>query len=130
MNLKGRNKISPQFNMASMTDIVFLLLLFFMLTSTLVNTNALDLLLPKGEGKSRLNEPVSVSITKDEVYYINTDKIELDFIENKLTELLQGQENPTVSVRAEQGVKIENVVSVLDILSRNQIKAVLAVDAE
>jgi biopolymer transport protein ExbD len=53
MNLRGRNKVSAEFNMSSMTDIVFLLLIFFMLTSTMVTTNALDLVLPKAKGKTQ-----------------------------------------------------------------------------
>ncbi|MFO7673908.1 MAG: biopolymer transporter ExbD, partial [Lutibacter sp.] len=50
MDIRGRNKISPEFSMSSMTDIVFLLLIFFMITSTLVTTSALDILLPKASG--------------------------------------------------------------------------------
>ena len=56
MNIRGRNKVSPEFNMSSMTDIVFLLLIFFMLTSTMVTTNALDLVLPKAKGKTDSNK--------------------------------------------------------------------------
>ena len=67
MNFRGRNKVSPEFNMSSMTDIVFLLLIFFMLTSTLVTVNALDILLPKAQGKTENNKSVAVSITKVEV---------------------------------------------------------------
>ena len=52
MNIKGRNKVTPEFNMASMTDIVFLLLIFFMIASTLVSTNAIDIVLPKASGKT------------------------------------------------------------------------------
>jgi biopolymer transport protein ExbD len=54
MNLRGRNKVSAEFNMSSMTDIVFLLLIFFMLTSTMVTTNALDLVLPKAKKRKRV----------------------------------------------------------------------------
>ena len=64
MNLRGRNRVSPEFNMSSMTDIVFLLLIFFMLTSTMVTTNALDLVLPKAKGKTDSNKSISVSINK------------------------------------------------------------------
>ncbi len=64
MNIRGRNKITPEFNMSSMTDIVFLLLIFFMLASTLVTTNAIDILLPKAAGKTENKKAVSVSIKK------------------------------------------------------------------
>ena len=65
MNIKGRNKISPNFNMSSMTDIVFLLLIFFMLTSTPVSPNALKLLLPNSKAKTLEKKNISISITKD-----------------------------------------------------------------
>lgn len=71
MNLRGRNKITPEFNMSSMTDIVFLLLIFFMIASTLVTTNAIDILLPKASGKTENKKSVSVSIKKDLTFYID-----------------------------------------------------------
>ena len=60
MNLRGRNKITPEFNMSSMTDIVFLLLIFFMIASTLVTTNAIDILLPTASGKTENKKSISV----------------------------------------------------------------------
>ena len=73
MKLKGRNKVSPEFSMSSMTDIVFLLLVFFMLTSN--SPNALDLILPKAKGKSTSTQNVSVTIDKDLKYYVNNEEI-------------------------------------------------------
>lgn len=73
MNLRGRNKVTPEFNMSSMTDIVFLLLIFFMLTSTMVTTNALDLVLPKAKGKTDSNKSISISIDKDLKFYLDKD---------------------------------------------------------
>ena len=71
MGLRSKNKVSPNFNMSSMTDIVFLLLIFFMLTSTMVSPNALKLLLPSSSTQTRAAQTVSVSITKELDYYIN-----------------------------------------------------------
>ena len=126
MNLRGRNKVSPNFNMSSMTDIVFLLLIFFMLTSTLVTTNALDLVLPKAKGKTSKNQNIAVSINKDLNYFIDRTPIEPDQIEGKLQRLLAGQEEPAIVIRAEKSVPIDNVVKILDIARRNKYKAVLA----
>jgi len=126
MNLRGRNKVSPNFNMSSMTDIVFLLLIFFMLTSTLVTTNALDLVLPKAKGKTSKNQNIAVSINKDLNYFIDRTPIEPDQIEGKLQRLLAGQEEPAIVIRAEKSVPIDNVVKILDIARRNRYKAVLA----
>lgn len=127
MNVRGRNKVSPDFNMSSMTDIVFLLLIFFMLTSTLVTVNALDILLPKAQGKTENNKSVAVSITKKLEFYVDRKKVSENDLEQNLKSLLSSDENPTIVLRAEEGVPIEKAVKVLDIANRNKIKVVLAV---
>ena len=76
MNLKGRNKVNPNFNMSSMTDIVFLLLIFFMLTSTLVSPNALKLLLPNSKAKTLEKQTISISINKDIHFYVNENRVD------------------------------------------------------
>lgn len=124
---KGGNKVSTEFNMSSMTDIVFLLLIFFMLTSTMVTTNALDLVLPKGKGKTDSNKSLSVSIDKDLAFYIDKDKVEESQLENQLLSLLDGNESKAIVLRAEKSVPHEKVVYVMDIAYRNQIKMVVAV---
>ena len=84
MNIRGRNKITPEFNMSSMTDIVFLLLIFFMIASTLVTTNAIDILLPKASGKTENKKSVSVSIKKDLSFYIDQSKVEIQNLEEEI----------------------------------------------
>ena len=84
MNLRGRNKVTPEFNMSSMTDIVFLLLIFFMIASTLVSTNAIDILLPKASGKTENKKSVAVSIKKDLTYYIDQKRVGESVLENEL----------------------------------------------
>lgn len=125
MKLKGRNKVSPEFSMSSMTDIVFLLLIFFMLTSNA--PNALDLLLPKAKGKSTNQQNVSVSIDKNLDYFVNGQKINKQYIEVELKKALKGQEKPTIILRAEETVAIKEAVNVMDIANRNQYKVILAV---
>ncbi len=127
MNIKGRNKISPEFNMASMTDIVFLLLIFFMITSTLVTTSALDIILPKAQGKTENKKAVSVTITKNLEYYIDNKPSSQETIEQELAGLLKLEENPTLILRAEEGVPIEYAVTIMDIANRNKYKVILAV---
>ncbi|MBS4040795.1 MAG: biopolymer transporter ExbD [Flavobacteriales bacterium] len=127
MNIRGRNKVSPEFNMSSMTDIVFLLLIFFMLTSTLVTTNALDLVLPKAKGKTDSNKSISVSINKDLQFFIDKKLVDETNLEQELLTAIGTQENKAIVLRAEEGVPIEKAVSVLDLANRNQIKVVLAV---
>ncbi|MUV03988.1 biopolymer transporter ExbD [Flavobacterium rakeshii] len=128
MQFRSRNRVTPEFNMSSMTDIVFLLLIFFMLTSTMVTTNALDLNLPNAKGKTENNQSVSVSITKDLEYYIDKEPTAEEALEPKLLELLSGDENKAIVLRAEKGVPIENAVMVMDIAKRNKLKIVLAVN--
>lgn len=127
MKIKGRNKVNPNFNMSSMTDIVFLLLIFFMITSTLVTTSALDILLPKANGKTENRKSVSVSITKNLAYYIDAKKVNENQLEKKLLAVLSKKESPTIVLRAAEGVPIEKAVKVMDIANRNRFKVILAV---
>lgn len=127
MNLRGRNKVSAEFNMSSMTDIVFLLLIFFMLTSTMVTTNALDLVLPKAKGKTDSNKNIAVSINKKLEFFIDKEVVPESELESKLLSIMAADENKAIILRAEEGVPIEKAVNVLDIANRNQIKVVLAV---
>ncbi|MBX2826995.1 MAG: biopolymer transporter ExbD [Flavobacteriaceae bacterium] len=127
MNLRGRNKVSPEFSMSSMTDIVFLLLVFFLLTSPAITPDALDLILPKAKGKSTNRQKASVSITKDGAYYVNKERVSEYGVEKELMSVLAGQEEPTIILRAEEGVPIEDAVFVMDIANKNNFKVVLAV---
>ncbi|MBT8318976.1 MAG: biopolymer transporter ExbD [Gramella sp.] len=130
MNLRGRNKISPEFSMSSMTDVVFLLLIFFMLTSPVITPEALDLILPKAKGKTTSKQTLSVSITKDLQVYINSERISSSVLESSLKSRLAGEEDPTIILRVEEGVPIEKAVNVMDIANRNSYKIVLAVKPE
>ncbi len=127
MDIRGRNKVSPEFSMSSMTDIVFLLLIFFMLTSTLVTTNALDLVLPKAKGKTEHSQNLSVSINKKLDYYINRKRVEKANLETRLKAMLSKEKKPVIILRVEEGVPIENAVYVMDIANRNNFKVILAV---
>ncbi len=113
--------------MSSMTDIVFLLLIFFMLTSTLVTTNAIDLLLPNAKKPKVESAPaVSISIDKNLTFYVNRDPVAKEFLEATMMKQLSDAENKTVVLRVEQGVAIENAVYVMDIANQNRVKLVLA----
>ena len=125
MNFKNRNKVSPEFSMSSMTDIVFLLLIFFMLTSNA--PNALDMILPKAKGKSTNTQNVSVSIKKNMTYYVNGQKTNANQIENKLKTVLEKKDKPIIMLRVEESVPIEKAVLVMDIANRNKYKVILAV---
>jgi biopolymer transport protein ExbD len=127
MNLRGRNKVSTEFSMSSMTDIVFLLLIFFMLASPVVTPEALDLLLPQSKGKTTNQQNVAVSIDKDLNVYLNSEQIPAGQLEGELQKRLKGVEGPTVILRAEKSVPIQDAVDVMGIAKRNNYKIVLAV---
>ena len=122
MNLRGRNKITPEFNMSSMTDIVFLLLIFFMIASTLVTTNAIDILLPKASGKTENKKSVSVSIQKDLTFYIDQKMVNVQNLESELLSLFQNETVSSIVLRAEKSVPVDYVVKVMDIANRNKFK--------
>ncbi|MEK9613053.1 MAG: biopolymer transporter ExbD, partial [Flavobacteriaceae bacterium] len=76
MNIRGRNQIRPEFNMSSMTDVVFLLLIFFMIASTLAKQlNTIDVKLPQADGKTENRNNVAVTITAANQFYINSDRV-------------------------------------------------------
>lgn len=126
MALRSRNKVSPDFNMSSMTDIVFLLLIFFMLTSTLVSPNALKLLLPNSKAKTLEKQTVSVSITKEIDFFINERKVSENNLEQELKLLLENKQEAAIILHTDKTVDIQFVVKVMDIAYRNKYKIVLA----
>ena len=126
MALRSRNKVTPNFNMSSMTDIVFLLLIFFMLTSTLVSPNALKLLLPSSKAKTLEKQTISISITKDIQFYINENPVLENTIEQELKLIINNEQEPAIILHTDKSVAIEHVVRVMDIAYRNKYKIVLA----
>ena len=126
MALRSKNKVSAAFSMSSMTDIVFLLLIFFMLTSTLVTTNALDLVLPNSTAQTAKKQRVSVSINENFEYFIDKEAVEQKYIEAQLIDKLAGQDEQVVVLRVDKSVPIEYAVEVMDIAYRNKFKIVLA----
>ena len=98
-----------------------------MLASTLVTTNAIDIILPKASGKTENKQSISVSIKKDLTYYIDQKRIGESVLENELISLLSNQEEPTIVLRAEKSVPVDNVVKVMDIANRNKFKVIFAV---
>ena len=136
MAIKRSAKVLSEFSMSSMTDIVFLLLIFFLVTSTLVNPNALKLLLPKSTGQVGAKATVTVSIKDwgEDVYsfHINGNEtpVPLEQVEDELVELLQTEEDPTFSIYSDETVPIREIVQVMNIAKRNHYKVILATQPE
>ena len=136
MALKRNTKVDASFSVSSMTDIVFLLLIFFLVTSTLINPNALKLLLPKSTGQVSAKATVSVSI-KDwgddsYTYHVNGSETPVSYaeVEDELIGLLSQKEDPTFSIYSDQSVPVGEVVQIMNIAKRNHYKVILATQPE
>ncbi len=116
--------------MSSMTDIVFLLLIFFLITSTLVNPNALKLLLPKSTNQLPSQQSVTVSIDKNLVYYFNAKVTPFSMLESKIVSELKNSADPCINIQAEKSVPIEYVVRIMNIAKTHGYKSILATEPE
>lgn len=130
MALKTRNKVNANFSMSSMTDIVFLLLIFFMVTSTLIAPNALKLLLPKSKNQTSAKPITTVSIDKKLNFFIETTPVPFSQLENRLQRRLAREEEPTISLHVDKSVPMEQVVRVMNIAKNNKYKLILATRAK
>ncbi len=132
MNLKSRNKVSASFSMSSMTDIVFLLLIFFMVTSTMIAPNALKLLLPKSGSQVEQKAITSISIKHigDRFdYAVETTKMPFEQVESVLKAKLSGEDIPTVALHADKSVPLEELVKIMNLAKKNKYKLILATSA-
>ncbi|SRR5574344_572149 len=130
MALTSRNKISCEFSMSSMTDIVFLLLIFFLITSTLISPNALKLLLPSSNSQTSATPFTTVSIKDmgegNYQYAVGTTICDVSEIEIRLKKELAGKEEPCVSLHVDKSVPMEEVVKIMNIAKDNNYKLILA----
>ena len=126
MALSQRNKINISFSTVGMTDVVFNLLIFFMLTSTLVHPTALKLLLPKGSTQTSAKPQTTVSITADQRYFVEQQPVTLAELESVLRQKLGSSPETYISVHADKTVPFESVVEVLNIAQANNYKLIIA----
>ena len=128
MDFKTSNKITPNFNMSSMTDVVFLLLIFFMIASTLAkNLNTIDVKLPQAKGKSENRDNVSVSIDNKNRFYLDGELVKKKDLKDKLLKKLSTSNKRIIILRSDSEVPINEIVHVMDIANKNSVKVVLAV---
>lgn len=131
MALKRRNRITASFSMASMTDIIFLLLIFFMVTSTVVFPNAIKVMLPQSKQQTSAKPLTRLTIDKDLNYYVAFGKekerpVTFDEIAPFLISVREREPEMYVALYADQSIAYEEVVKVLNIANENQFKMVLA----
>lgn len=134
MAIKRNTKVSTEFSASSMSDLVFLLLIFFLITSTLINNNALDLLLPKSTNQQPDKPPTDVSLKyiDDEniEYYFGPNLVVFDELEALLQDDLKDNPDPVFSISADERIQVGKVVSVMNIAKRNGYKVLLSTSPE
>lgn len=123
MAIKSQHKISTEFSMASMSDLVFLLLIFFMLTSTLVSPNAIKLMLPSSSSKTMAKQTTTVYINDLNQFFVNEVPATDLNLQQLLTQSLIGQTEGVIVLRADRTVPVQYVVTVIDAV--NQMNLVL-----
>jgi biopolymer transport protein ExbD len=114
MPIHARNKLSATFSMASMSDLVFLLLIFFMITSTLIAPNAIKLLLPSSDSKTMAKQTVTVYINDQQNFYVEELQVTEDNLQAQIIQKLAGQTEGTIVLRADKTVPVQDVVTVID----------------
>jgi biopolymer transport protein ExbD len=112
--------------MASMSDMVFLLLIFFMISSTLISPNAVKLLLPQSSNQINAKPFTTISITSDLKYYVETQPVDFSQIEAILHSKLNGTEDPTISLHSDKSVPIGEIVKIMNLARNNNYKLILA----
>ena len=118
MAIKSRNKTKVEFNMASMSDLVFLLLIFFMITSTLISPNAIKLLLPNSSSKTMSKQNITVYINDEFNYYLDKRRIEENNLPSVLAQALLEYDQGTVVLRSDKSVPVQYVVTVIDAVNQ------------
>lgn len=128
MSLRSKSKVSAEFNMSSMTDIIFLLLIFFVITSTVVREPVMKILLPKGVKKNIVKQVVKLYVDKDLNYAIDEKVVSLDRLPSELEAVLSNNPDATVSVHADKEIAYENVMNLVLMADKLNAKVVLALD--
>ena len=125
MNLKANNKINPLFSMSSMTDIIFLLLIFFMLTASFITPSGLPVSLPSSKSSTIVIQKVSVTITKDLKYFVNDKEVNISDIEIHLRDDI-GYKEGLVVLHCDKDVPVEHLVNVAGIATSLEAKVTIA----
>jgi biopolymer transport protein ExbD len=130
MAIKRGLKINKESGSSAQTDLMFLLLMFMLMATTLINPNALKLTLPKSSNQLKEHPVTTVSISKDLQFYLDNERIPFGQLEAALSAKLVDDENPTVSLHCDEGVPIGEVVKVMNVAKDNGYRLILATQAK
>ena len=127
MNLRTRSKVKSEFSMSSMTDLIFLLLIFFIITSTMVNPNAIKLLLPKGNVQTPAPKPIEISIDANTKVYVMNEEVSYEGLPLAMQNALKGKdpEEVTLALSADKSVPLEYVVKVMTVAQQMKLRMVI-----
>ena len=127
MNLRRTSRMHSEVSTSSLSDIMFFLMLFFLIISTLVNPSVIKLMLPKSDaGKSLSKQTVTISVDAEKKYFINNEPVSYESLEPVLASQTNGLDDPTVVLRADNTLPVQVVVDLISIGNRLKIKMVLA----
>jgi biopolymer transport protein ExbD len=127
MNIRRNKHFKPEVSTSSLNDIMFFLLLFFLIVSTLANPNVIKLLLPASNASQNINkQQITISVTEDKQYFIDNKAVNIGDIEYILKTRMAGIEEPTVVLRFAYNLSVQDLVDVLEIGTRLKVKMVLA----
>ncbi len=128
MKIRSKSKFAPEVSTGSMNDIMFFLFLFFLIVSTIANPNVIKLMLPKASAAQSINkQQITLSVDADKKYYINKTEVPFAALETELQKTVTGIESPTIILRPDQSLSIQDLVDVWTISLKLNIKMVLAV---
>ena len=127
MNLQPRNKVDVGFSMSSMTDLIFLLLIFFLLTSSMVSPAGLPVSLPSSKASTLEMQQVSVTITKDHTYFVNDKQVPFEGLEAELGQYLKEGQEGVVVLNVDKSVSTEEAIRVAGIAAYLKARVSIAV---
>ena len=130
MAIKRHSKVDASFSPSSMTDMIFLLLTFFIVLTTMINPNAIKVLLPQSNSQVKEKAITSVTITKDLNYFIETTPVPFNQLEERLRERLAGEERPAFALHLDETVPVGEMIKVRNIAARNDFQFVIVTRPE
>lgn len=127
MNLRPKSKFRAEVSTSSLSDIMFFLMLFFLIVSTMVSPSVIKLTLPKSQHNQTVRKTeVSISITKDLHYYIDNKEVGFDNLEAELAQTVKTLKDPTIVIRCDQSIPVQELVNVMQVGNKLKIKMILA----
>jgi len=129
MNIRRNKRFTPEVSTSSLNDIMFFLLLFFLIISTLSNPNVIRILLPSANTAQNINkQQINLTVTADRRFYINKTEVSEDELESAIVKAIQGIEGPTIILRFAKSLDVQELVNVLEIGVKHNVKMVIATD--